>query len=65
MSQRTRVLTISRTDAALWGVFDCTCCGDGCDCGCVTLCPVGLERHEAFRAWLASDVIPDTGSADG
>lgn len=46
---------ISRLDAAMWGVFDCTCCGDGCTCGCVELCPVGLERHEAFRAWLDED----------
>lgn len=27
------------------GGFGCTCCGDGCDCGCVDECPV-FKRHQ-------------------
>lgn len=48
------MVIISRIDAALGGVLSCECCWEGCDCGCVEECPSGLERHEAFRAWLAS-----------
>lgn len=43
---------LSAMDALFWGVWDCTCCGDGCDCGCVELCPVGLAKHARFREWL-------------
>ena len=46
------MILVSRIDAAVLGFLDCECCGTGCDCGCLLVCPVGPDGHERQRRYL-------------